>query len=108
MTPEGKPHLAWNGVNGAVEYEVYVSDSEDGTYSLLTVTENPEYIAENALFSVAYYYKVKAVDKAGFKSNCSAAVSIATPRIGIITQPTDQEVKDGKKVRVCAKCGKEL
>ena len=57
----GKPRLTWEAVEGAVEYKVYRSDSRNGDYSLMYVTDGTSYSNSTAEIGVTYYYKIRAI-----------------------------------------------
>ncbi len=71
----GKPYLKWTPVEGAAKYEVYRSGSKNGTYTLLGTTANLNYTDSRANAGYIYYYKVKAVNAVGSKSDYSAVVA---------------------------------
>ena len=71
----GKPYIKWEAVTGAVKYEVYRSGSKNGTYKLLGTTEKLNYTDKTASAGYTYFYKVKAVNAAGSKSDYSAVVA---------------------------------
>ena len=57
----GKPRLNWEPVEGAVQYEVYRSTKENGTYKLMYITAGTTYQNTKSEVGKVYYYKVKAV-----------------------------------------------
>ena len=71
----GKPYIKWTAVTGASKYEVYRATSKSGTYKLLGTTANLSYTDNKAGAGYTYYYKVKAVNAAGSKSDYSAVVT---------------------------------
>ena len=75
IASSGKPYIKWEAVTGAVKYEVYRSGSKNGTYKLLGTTEKLNYTDKTASAGYTYFYKVKAVNAAGSKSDYSAAVA---------------------------------
>ena len=72
----GKVKLAWEAVEGAVEYKIYRTTERDGKYSHMYTTANTTYTNTNAEAGVTYYYKVVAVAaKTAANSAASAVVS---------------------------------
>ena len=71
----GKPYLKWTPVEGAAKYEVYRSGTKNGTYKRLGTTEKLNYTDKTASAGYTYFYKVKAVNAAGSKSDYSAVVA---------------------------------
>lgn len=60
-TDTGKPVLVWNAVEGAEQYEVYTSSSENGVFSLLWTGTDTEWTHASAVVNASYYYKVRAI-----------------------------------------------
>lgn len=52
--------ISWQAVDGASGYELYVSDSEGGTYTLLNNSADLSFIHAPVTTGVPYYYKVRA------------------------------------------------
>lgn len=61
----GEVALDWNGVPGAVAYNVYRSPVTGGGYVLIGTTSATEYIDDTAENGRDYFYVVRAVDAAG-------------------------------------------
>lgn len=79
LTDAGKPRVTWNAVEGAVEYQVYRSTSENGTYKLLKTTTATAFTNTAFESNTTYYYQVVAVASASAaNSAASAAVSVTT------------------------------
>ena len=57
--------LTWNGVTGANGYEVYKSNSNNGSYSLLTRTSSLYYTNLNLVTGRTYYYKMRSYRTVG-------------------------------------------
>ena len=53
--------ISWGADSNAVRYNVYLSDSEDGTYEKVGETENAEYIITNLVQKKIYYASVSPV-----------------------------------------------
>lgn len=64
-TPDGRPVLQWNVVNGAESYEVYRSDSRNESYQKVFTTTGTSYTHVSAEKGHVYYYKVKVILKNG-------------------------------------------
>ncbi len=56
-------NLSWKAVTGATGYQVYVSTSLNGTYSLLGTTTTNSYSATKRIPNKTYYFKVRAIIK---------------------------------------------
>lgn len=52
--------ISWQPVEGASGYELYVSDTEGGTYTLLNNSADPSFVHAPVTTGVPYYYKVRA------------------------------------------------
>lgn len=66
----GKPVVQWGPVEGAANYRVYRSTSENEGYKLVyTATAAGSYTDKNAKAGTVYYYKVKAMHKASSASS---------------------------------------
>ena len=70
----GKPVLTWEKDPKAVEYKVYRSTSENGTYTLLKTLTGNQYTNTDAVTGVEYYYKVKAVYDDGIVEEATSKV----------------------------------
>jgi uncharacterized protein YjdB len=57
--------ISWNGVTGAVGYEVYRATSSTGTYSLISRTTAKSYNNTGLTTGKTYYYKVRANKTSG-------------------------------------------
>lgn len=57
--------ISWNGVTGAVGYEVYRATSSTGTYSLISRTTAKSYSNTGLTTGKTYYYKVRAYKTSG-------------------------------------------
>ena len=61
LNSSGKPKVSWEGMDGAVSYEVYRATSKTGEYKLMKTTSNLSYTNTSAEAGKTYYYKVVAV-----------------------------------------------
>lgn len=52
--------VTWESVSGAERYQIFRSDTVDGTYSEITSTSSVSYSDSEVSTAVVYYYKVKA------------------------------------------------
>ena len=77
LSKAGKPVITWGSVEGADDYAVYMSTSENGEYTRIFRTAGNRMTHSAAEEGVTYYYKVRAVseDNANAHSGYSAAVS---------------------------------
>ena len=89
VASSGKPKLTWEKVEGAAKYEVYRATSKTGTYTRLTTTTGTSLTNTSAEAGKTYYYKVRAVDANGNKSDWSNIVNrtcdLAQPTISSLT-----------------------
>ena len=80
----GKPQLTWAAVNGAAKYDVYRSNSADGTFSKVGSTDKTTYVNTGAVKGVTYFYKIRAVGASG-ASGFSNTVAIHVA--GVVKAP---------------------
>lgn len=80
--------LSWNKTTGALGYNLYRSDSEDGTYSKVYSGPAGTYTDTGLPSESTYYYKVGVIDGSGEETSVSTAQSVAIAR-------TAKEVADG-------------
>ncbi len=80
----GKPQLTWAAVDGAAKYDVYRSNSADGTFSKVGSTDKTTYVNTGAVQGVTYFYKIRAVGASG-ASGFSNTVAIHVA--GVIKAP---------------------
>ncbi|MBR2027461.1 MAG: hypothetical protein IKA10_00545 [Oscillospiraceae bacterium] len=59
----GKPHLSWNKVTGAKEYQIWRKTTKNGIYKLYKTTKDVSFTEEGATAGKTYYYRVKAISK---------------------------------------------
>ena len=86
--------LKWKGVKGAKRYNIYYSDSANGTYqSLLSVRGRSTQI-KNLETGKTYYFKITAV-RDSFESTMTGAVS-ATPSMGNLTSLKAESVSSSE------------
>ena len=81
----GKPVVSWEAVDGASEYRIYRSLSEDSGYELLdTVADGLSYSDLSAYVGNTYYYKVTAVHE---NPEADSAASAAVSRVCELAKP---------------------
>ena len=80
----GKPQLTWAAVDGAAKYDVYRSNSADGTFSKVGSTDKTTYVNTGAVQGVTYFYKIRAVGASG-ASGFSNTVAIHVA--GVVKAP---------------------
>ena len=80
----GKPQLTWAAVDGAAKYDVYRSNSADGTFSKVGSTDKTTYVNTGAAQGVTYFYKIRAVGASG-ASGFSNTVAIHVA--GVVKAP---------------------
>ena len=80
----GKPQLTWAAVDGATKYDVYRSNSADGTFSKVGSTDKTTYVNTGAVKGVTYFYKIRAVGASG-ASGFSNTVAIHVA--GVVKAP---------------------
>ena len=84
---DGKPQVMWEPMEGAAKYQVYRSDTEDGTYTSVLITSKTTYTHTKAELGVTYYYKVKAISAVTASANgalstsCSATCILPSPAV---------------------------
>jgi len=82
--------ISWNSSAGAVEYNVYVSATSGGTYTILTATAGLSYLHDNLTPGATRYYKISAVAANERESNASVPVSGSAKQIpvpsGLVTE----------------------
>ncbi len=61
LNSDGKPRLSWDAIEGAVEYQIYRSTSENGTYKLKYTATKTTYTNTGATDGTTYFYKVRAI-----------------------------------------------
>jgi len=57
--------ILWDAVNSATSYEIYRSETQDGTYQFLTNTTSTFYTDIGLSTSTAYFYRIKSVNDCG-------------------------------------------
>lgn len=87
----GKPLLAWDKVDNAAKYQVFRSDSKDGTYKRIFTTKYLRYTDNKAEVGKKYYYRIKALTPYGDVSEPSSKVArtcdLPRPRLSIGNAP---------------------
>ena len=76
--------LTWYAVEGAVSYDVFVSDTKDGAFTLLLNTKSTGYLHTDAQPNRDYYYKVVAIGESGLRVEGyvnKLCIRCATPRV---------------------------
>ena len=71
----GKIKLTWDAVSGAAKYELYRATSKNGTYTKLTTVTGTSATNTKTDAGKTYYYKIRAIDADGNKSDWSNIVS---------------------------------
>ncbi len=84
----GKPVLQWDGIEGAVGYQLYRAEKKAGPYSKIADTVECSISDLDTTAGTRYYYKVRAVDGKGFVS----AFSQVQSRLCDLPQPTGIQV----------------
>ncbi|WP_336788620.1 S-layer homology domain-containing protein [Paenibacillus sp. MMO-177] len=80
--------LAWNKTTGALGYNLYRSDSEDGTFTKVYSGTAGTYTDSSLPSEHTYFYKVGVIDGTGMESALSAAQNVTIAR-------TAKEIADG-------------
>jgi putative cell wall-binding protein len=81
----GKVQLKWEADNSAEKFEIYRSDSENGTYEKIATVEETTYTDATVARGKVYYYKAKAINETYPELNSelskvvSAKVILETP-----------------------------
>ena len=93
----GKIKLTWSKVDGAAKYQVYRATSKSGTYSLLKTTTGTTLTNTSTTTGKTYYYKVRAVDASGNKSEFSSIVSrtcdLPQPKVTVSNVASSGKIK---------------
>lgn len=80
-----KLRISWGEVEGAVSYEVYRSDAQDGEYESIAEVTKCQYDDKTVKAGVTYFYKICAVLEDGEKTSFSEAHSGAALQMPVIT-----------------------
>ena len=86
----GYPVIKWEKVDVAKKYEVYYSETEDGTYKKLTTTSSASYTHSKAASGKGYFYKVCAYGASTASTGAFSEVvygvrKLAVPSITVTT-----------------------
>ena len=74
----GKPSLSWKKVTGAVSYDIYRAEAENGEYTCLGNQTALTFVDTDAAVDVGYWYKVRAIGaEEGMHSSDSEAKMIS-------------------------------
>lgn len=97
---EGKLKVSWNAVKGAQYYQVYRSTSKNGSYKKITETKSTYYTNGGRTPGKVYYYKIRAVRKAGNGvysyspySEWKSARNLCTPLISDISTKRKKQLQ---------------
>ena len=82
---DGKPQLTWQAMEGASKYQIYRSETKNGTYKFVLTTAKTTYTHTKAEVGKMYYYKVKAVS--AVKTSANSAFSTIKNRTCDLPQP---------------------
>lgn len=75
--------LTWNAVPGAISYNIYRSNTLEGTYNKITNTSETTYLDEGLTPNTTYYYKLNVVEEAGGESEQTSPLLITTAAEGL-------------------------
>ncbi|WP_397536776.1 fibronectin type III domain-containing protein [Rummeliibacillus pycnus] len=67
-TSTTKISISYKKVTGATSYQIYRANSKSGNYKHIVTTKNTSYTNSKLKSSTKYYYKVRAIKKAGKKT----------------------------------------
>lgn len=70
--------LMWLTVDGATEYTIYRSNTQNGTYMFIASSTSTTYNDSNILLGTTYYYKVSATNKSAIESEKSEFYMVST------------------------------
>lgn len=81
----GKLNIKWSPVEGAQKYELFRSDTQNGTYKKIISTTDNSYMDANVTLQKNYFYKVRARggDKNGYSSYSKVLDGWAVPKTSI-------------------------
>ena len=92
----GQPRLSWDKVDGAVKYQVYRSESRNGTYKRITTTSKTSTTNTSAVAGKTYFYYVVALDANGNQSRPSGVVEqtcmLARPTVKLGNRESDGKI----------------
>ena len=94
---DGKPQLTWEPMEGVSKYQIYRSETKNGTYKFVLSTTKTTYTHTKAEVGKTYYYKVKAIS--AVNSSANSAQSLYRSRTCDLPQPVvkiKRRVSDGK------------
>lgn len=81
--------LSWNKIKEASSYKIYRSDTINGTYSYIGITNSTSYLDENLKSNETYYYRVRAYKKVnGVKYNGVYSDRLKATTLNITPTPT--------------------
>lgn len=78
----GYPLISWEKVSGAKEYQIYYSETEDGTYTKLATTTKTSYTHSKAAAGKGYYYKVKTIGSSSALNSVFSEPVYAARKLG--------------------------
>ena len=79
--------LSWKPVSGAAGYNVYRSESKDGSYKYIGYSTSNNYIDKNLITGKSYYYEIVVFCKAGSVTTYSSYSSYKSA-MPVPAQPT--------------------
>ena len=99
--------LSWQKVAGAKKYQVYRSDSPDGTYTKIKTTSSRTYTDTKAPKNQVSYYKVRAYGEDTKTLGAFSAVAEARNHTFSAwkTEVPGMPESEGLKARTCSDCG---
>ncbi|WP_186579653.1 rhamnogalacturonan lyase family protein [Aquibacillus kalidii] len=88
--------LSWDAVDTAVSYNVYRSEKEDGTYTLIGQTRETSYTDNTVLTTIPYFYKVAAVNAGGISEQSDV---LETPADTVLLKQMEDITRDPVAVK---------
>jgi len=76
-----KIELKWQKIPNALEYKIYISNNEDGSYTFLSSTKVNHYVDDVNKDGITRFYKISSINKYGIESLKSQPVMGATLQV---------------------------
>ncbi len=101
LPDSGGLRIRWAMVAGASFYNIYRSESESGSYKLITSLQEPQYYDREPKPGKPFFYRISAVDKTSIESEKSKVVlgKIDVAQVVEVSKPVYKEVTLGGEFR---------
>ena len=88
VTSANQIYLTWDSVGEATNYNVYRASAFAGPYTLISTPTTTSYADSNFSVNTTYYYKVQAVNSAGYSSDSAIVHATTIYPTGPLYAPT--------------------